>query len=86
MIEPYIFRLVEEDDVKAVLTVCVDDLLVVYDKEGCDKIKVNLPLNYPARNLGDLGFYGRCAYESNWENEAIKISESSFEKIIIDKI
>ncbi|CAM9827237.1 unnamed protein product [Sphacelaria rigidula] len=65
MIEPRIFRLMKGNDLRALLTVHVDDLLIVCDKEQCDKIKGALVMKSPTKDLGELSSHGGCAFERN---------------------
>ncbi|CAM9696954.1 unnamed protein product [Sphacelaria rigidula] len=42
-------------------------------------------MNFPTKDLGELAFHRRCAYERNWENAIIKNSPYAFVDKIIDK-
>ena len=60
MTDACVFRLIEGGRVAITAVVHVDDIFAVVQKEGCDRLCVDLNQTIPVKNLGDLKRYGRC--------------------------
>ena len=63
----------------------VDDIFAVGQKERCDRLCVDLNRTIPAKNLGELKWYGGCRYSRDRERGTLTISQQSFAEELVKK-
>ena len=63
----------------------VDDIFAVGQKERCDRLCVDLNRTIPAKNLGELKWYGGCRYSRDRERGTPSISQQSFAEELAKK-
>ena len=73
-----VFRLVEKGRVAIIAVVHVDGIFAVGLKSRCDVFRDELNRMVPAKNLGELRWYGGCHYTREREMGTLTISQKTF--------
>ena len=80
-----VFRLMEVGRVVMTVVVHVDDIFAVGEKTRCDLFGRELSRMVPVENLGELRWYSRYFYETDWEKGVLKISQPTFAEQLADE-
>ncbi|CAM9252057.1 unnamed protein product, partial [Discosporangium mesarthrocarpum] len=70
------FPCVSTHDVDLLVTVHVDDMIVVGTREDCNSFSKALSFEFPTNNLGPLSLYTGCAFARDWERGQLLISQT----------
>lgn len=73
MTDPCVFRLVDGKVVK----IHADDILVVFNEEGCEKWTRDLAPNFPSEHLGELTWCAG-AFKRDWKKGNLIISREAY--------
>ena len=78
-----VFRLIENGRVAITVVAHVEDIFEVGQKEGYDRLCVDLNRTIPVADLGELKWYGGCRYSRGRERGTLtKSQQSSAEELV----
>ena len=85
MIDPCVFRLMNEGRVMRTVVVHVDEIFAIGERARCDQFGRDLNQMIPVKNLGELRWYSECFYERDREKRVLKISQETFAEQLADE-
>ena len=83
--EPCIFRKMINGKVTLMIGVHVDDIIVSGEKDVCDEFFSELKERFPVKHQGELKMYTGCAFERDWENGILEISQTAFVENLVSQ-
>ena len=76
--DPFVLRMVVDGNVKLIMDVHVDDIVIAGSDETCKDFHAALVTKFPTNNLGGLTWYAGCALKRDWELGTLEITQNTF--------
>ena len=75
--DPFVLRMVVDGNVKLIMDVHVDDIVIAGSDETCKDFHAALVTKFPTNNLGELTWYTGCAFKRDWELGTLEITQKA---------
>ncbi|CAM9535640.1 unnamed protein product [Sphacelaria rigidula] len=74
--DPCVFRMEDAGDVRVILVVHVDDILISGSEEYVGKVGQILNKTFPTNNLGGVTWYMGCAVDRDWDRGTLSVTQN----------
>lgn len=78
LVHTVVFDLMNDETVILVVAVRVDDLFVVGEAKEAAEFHDSLNNKFPTNMVGELSWYTGCAFDRNFKDGTIKMSQTAF--------
>ena len=85
LVDPYVFRLMSNDAVVAMLVVHVDDIKIAANKEVTDAVVADFNKTFPTKHLGEATWFMGSKYRRDREKGALEIWQTQFIRNVADR-
>ena len=83
--DPCIFRLFRGKDIKMIVGVHVDDMILVSSEKDSRWLQEKLCDFFPVKHLGKLSWYMGCSFERDAREGTLKISQKNFASALVER-
>ncbi|CAN0083907.1 unnamed protein product, partial [Sphacelaria rigidula] len=83
--DPCVFKMEDEGDVRVILVVHVDDILISGPEEYVGKVGQILNKKFPTNNLGEVTWYMGCAVDRDWGRSTLSVTQTTFTDTLLKR-
>ncbi|CAM9598633.1 unnamed protein product [Sphacelaria rigidula] len=83
--DPCVFNMEDAREVRVILEIHVDDILISGTEEYVGKVGQILNEKFPTNNLGEVTWYMGCAVGRNWDRGTLSVTQTTFTDTLLKR-
>ncbi|CAN0007851.1 unnamed protein product, partial [Sphacelaria rigidula] len=83
--DPCVFKMADAGEVRVILVVHVDDILISGFEEYVGKVGQILNKTFPTDNLGEVTWYMECAVDRDWDRGMLSVTQTTFTDTLLKR-
>ncbi|CAN0023247.1 unnamed protein product, partial [Sphacelaria rigidula] len=83
--DPCVFKMGDAGDVRVILVVHVDDILISGTEGNVQKVGKLLNDKFPTNNLGEFTWYMGCAVDRDWDRGTLSVTQTTSTDMLLKR-